>query len=63
MFVVAGAPSGDGSQARPFGSIAAALPLARLGRPHVHVAKGRYEEALVIDTPPAGLVINDLRKP
>ncbi len=58
VFVLAGATGGDGSQSSPLGSISAALPIARIGRPHVYLGNGRYPEAISIDAPPAGFVID-----
>jgi hypothetical protein len=58
VFVLAGATGGDGSRTSPLGTIAAALPIARTGRPNIYVGNGRYPEALALDAPPPGLVID-----
>ena len=58
VFVLAGAMGGDGSRSSPLGTIAAALPIARTGRPHIYVGNGRYPEALALDAPPSELVID-----
>jgi hypothetical protein len=63
LFVRAGASGGDGSAARPFGSIGEALGVAAAGAV-VAIAPGTYDEALRLERPvtlwgacPAGVVL------
>lgn len=52
IYVDAAASSGDGTEARPVSTVTAGLAAAKArGKTRLFVARGRYEERVVVDTP------------